>query len=124
MPVNKNNLWHENIESRVPLLSDHQQSKKRMKGKRIEPGDSLQKVPHKNTALTNVFLQSDMQNQLRRGKNFKSFQAPLTHKSLGKKVETKDIYAGRPIFGGNQPGNHVQNGQAGRARDFHSSFIF
>jgi len=123
LPVVKPNRWYDGIESRVPLLSDHNASKKRMKSKRIEPGNSLKKVPRKNHALSNVFNQSDLQAQLETNKE--QNKAPLTHKSLNKRGnQEKNLYAGRPIFGGNQPGSHIANGNAGRSRDFYSSFIF
>ncbi|CAI2364138.1 unnamed protein product [Moneuplotes crassus] len=122
LPVRKIEKWYENTESQIPLLTDNPASKKRKIGKRVEVGNSLKDVPKKDHSIHNIFLQSELQAQLERSK--KQQKAPLTHKSLAQKTDIKTMYAGRPIFGGHQPGNHHENANMGRARDFHSSNIF
>ena len=89
----------------------------------IETGDALQTLPKKDRLLSNIFLQSDLQNQL--GKSIvKIEKAPNSHKSLNQKVDPKkQLFAGRPLFESSNV-NHVQNVNAGRNRIFYTSNVF
>jgi hypothetical protein len=123
--VVKSKPWNDFNESKVPLLSDHDVAKKRRVSNRVEPGNAFQKIPRKDHKLSNVFYQSELQAQLHQNKFVKPVKAPNTHQSLKNKTDPKkEIYAGRPIFGSAQGGNHVQNVNAGRNRIFYSSHVF
>ena len=123
-PVHKSKRWQEFNESKVPMLSDYDAVKQRKVGKRVELGDPLHYVPKKDHTINNVFLQSELQNQLQGSKNVKT-NLPNTHQSIKNRVDPKkEMFAGRPLFNNIQSSGHVQNVNAGRNRNFYSSHIF
>lgn len=125
LPITKSKRFYDYIESKVPLLSDHEKAKERKRGRIIETGSSFQNVPRKDHFINNIFLQSSLQEQLQNGKNVNTDKAPFSHHKLNEKIDPKNqMYAGRPIFGQQNANNHIQNASAGRNRIFYSSHIF
>lgn len=124
IPVQKSQKWNANNESRVPLLSDHAVAKRRNMSKIFDSGDIFPSVAKRDHTMNRVFHQSMLQSQLHQDKFVKPVKTPLSHQSFGKVDSKKERFAGRPIFGGSAGGSHVQNGNAGRNRDFYSSSVF
>lgn len=87
LPIHKSKKWNDNVESRIPLLSDHELAKQRNRSKRIEIGTGLENIQKKNHVLNNIFQQSLLQQQLSNTKSQQNLKAPLSHQSLQSKFK-------------------------------------
>lgn len=129
LPIKKSQPFYDFLESKVPMLSDHDKAIARKQNKMFETGDALQSVPKKDHHLNNIFLQSHLQNSLQSSnKNLNRDHAPYSHQSLNAKEKVKsnkfDYSGGRPLFGIKPSNTHVQNVNAGRQRTFYESHVF
>lgn len=85
LPVHKGQRWHDNAESRIPMLTDTAICKKRVVGKRIEEGNQLSRIQKKKKSVNNIFEQSGSKVHNPRPKN--RYEAPINPSAKGKKLK-------------------------------------
>lgn len=123
LPVHKPKRWMEGVESRIPMLADHENAMKRKVGRKVDIEEFFQNRSRFNYKINNSFIQNEHQKGLA-PKNPDLSKSHTNIHNIDKTANTKkEIFAGRPIFG-YQTGNHMHNISNGRNRMFHTSNVF